>query len=109
MTLHELLRIVQTMVPALVSLVAVRWVFFKVLRIAREKEIVDNPEARKLQKEPIPVLGGIAVLFGVLCGLLVGCCLIGTNRSHGVLQGCNCVPLLQWFHIVSWHFLKPLQ
>ena len=81
MTLHELLRIVQTMVPALVSLVAVRWVFFKVLRIAREKEIVDNPEARKLQKEPIPVLGGIAVLFGVLCGLLVGCCLIGTNGT----------------------------
>ena len=81
MTLHELLRIVHTMVHALVSLVAVRWVFFKVLRIAREKEIVDNPEARKLQKEPIPVLGGIAVLFGVLCGLLVGCCLIGTNGT----------------------------
>lgn len=81
MTLHELLRIVQTVVPALVSLVAVRWVFFKVLRIAKEKNVVDNPEARKLQKEPVPVMGGIAVLFGVLCGLLVGCCLIGTDGA----------------------------
>ncbi|MBQ6085461.1 MAG: undecaprenyl/decaprenyl-phosphate alpha-N-acetylglucosaminyl 1-phosphate transferase [Bacteroidaceae bacterium] len=86
MTLHELLRIVQTVVPALVSLVAVRWVFFKVLRIANEKEIVDNPEARKLQKEPVPVLGGIAVLFGVLCGLLTGCALIGTDGTTVFLK-----------------------
>lgn len=81
MALHELLRIVQTVVPVLVSMIAVRWVFFKILRIAKEKEIVDNPEARKLQKEPVPVLGGMAVLFGVLCGLLVGCCLMGTDGT----------------------------
>ena len=81
MTLHALLRIVQTVVPLLVAFVAVRWIFFKVLRIAKEKNIVDNPEARKLQKEPVPVLGGIAVLLGVLCGLLVGCCLMGTDGT----------------------------
>ena len=81
MTLHELLRIVQAIVPLLVACVAVRWLFFKVLRIANEKNIVDNPEARKLQKEPVPVLGGIAVLFGVLCGLLAGCCLFGTDGT----------------------------
>ncbi|MBO4642266.1 MAG: undecaprenyl/decaprenyl-phosphate alpha-N-acetylglucosaminyl 1-phosphate transferase [Bacteroidaceae bacterium] len=81
MTQHALLRIVQTVVPVLVSMVAVRWMFFKILRIAKEKNIVDNPEARKLQKEPVPVLGGMAVLFGVLCGLLVGCCLMGTDGT----------------------------
>ena len=32
---------------------------------------MDNPDARKLQKVPVPVLGGIAVFFGVLMGLLV--------------------------------------
>ena len=34
--------------------------------------MVDNPNARKLQKQPVPVMGGIAVFFGVLAGLLVG-------------------------------------
>lgn len=81
MTLHKLLRLVQMMMPALASLGSVWWIFFKILRIAKEKNIVDLPGARKLQKEPVPVLGGIAVLFGVLCGLLVGCCLIGTDGT----------------------------
>lgn len=60
---------------ALVALVAVRWVYFRILKIAKKKNLVDNPDARKLQKEPVPVMGGIAVFFGVLCGVLTGACL----------------------------------
>lgn len=45
------------------------WIFKKVLRIALEKNIVDNPDARKLQKTPIPVLGGVAVFFGIIVSL----------------------------------------
>ena len=56
----------------LTSLLAVRWIFFKVLKIAKEKNLVDNPDARKLQKSRIPLVGGIAVFFGVVFGLLVG-------------------------------------
>ena len=56
----------------LVSLFAVRWVFFKVLKIAKDKHLVDNPDARKLQKVPVPVVGGLAVFFGVVIGVLVG-------------------------------------
>lgn len=55
---------------ALVALTAVWWVYFKILRIAKDKNLVDNPDARKLQKTPIPVMGGIAVFFGVVMGLL---------------------------------------
>lgn len=55
---------------ALVALAAVWWVYFKILRIAKDKNLVDNPDARKLQKTPIPVMGGIAVFFGVVMGLL---------------------------------------
>lgn len=33
------------------------------------KNIVDNPDARKLQKNPVPVLGGIAVFFGIIVSL----------------------------------------
>lgn len=53
-----------------ISFIAVRWIYFKILKIAKDKNIVDNPDARKLQKMPIPVMGGIAVFFGVLTGVL---------------------------------------
>ena len=57
---------------AVVAFVAVKWAYFKVLRIALDKNLVDNPDARKLQKRPVPVMGGIAVYFGVLAGVLCG-------------------------------------
>ena len=54
----------------LTAYVAVRWIYFKILKVAFEKRLVDNPEARKLQKRPVPLVGGLAVFFGVLAGLL---------------------------------------
>lgn len=56
----------------LTSLLAVCWIFFKILKIAKEKNLVDNPDARKLQKTPVPLVGGIAVFFGVVFGVLFG-------------------------------------
>ena len=56
---------------ALFALLSVHWIFNKILNIAKAKNLVDNPEARKLQKQPVPVLGGIAVFFGLLMGLLM--------------------------------------
>ena len=49
-----------------VSLSTTWWVFRKVLKVARLKNIVDIPDARKLQRVPVPVMGGIAVFFGML-------------------------------------------
>lgn len=54
----------------LVSLCTTWCVFKKVLNIAKLKNIVDNPDARKLQRVPVPVLGGIAVFFGILTALM---------------------------------------
>ena len=54
------------------SLLAVNWIYFKVLKIAKDKSIVDSPDARKLQKAPVPILGGIAVFFGVVTGVFAG-------------------------------------
>ena len=56
----------------LVSFATAWWIFKYVLRIAVDKNIVDNPDARKLQKEPVPVLGGVAVAFGILAATVVG-------------------------------------
>lgn len=60
------------------SLLAVMWIHPLVVKIAIAKNIVDNPDARKLQRVPIPVLGGCAVLFGILLG-------IGFTSAH---SGC---------------------
>lgn len=71
-------------VGALVALAAVHWIYLKVLRIAKVKGLVDNPDARKLQKEPVPVLGGMAVFFGLMTGLLAFC---AVTRGWGVPMG----------------------
>ena len=52
-----------------VSLLSTWWIFKRVLRIAKLKNIVDNPDARKLQRVPVPVLGGAAVFFGMSVAL----------------------------------------
>lgn len=62
---------VKYLVLFLLSFFATSWIFKKVLKIAIMKNIVDNPDARKLQRQPVPVLGGIAVFFGMLIALVV--------------------------------------
>ena len=62
--------ILQILAAALMSLLAVVWIFPRILKIAKTKGLVDNPDARKLQKVPVPVLGGIAVIFGLFVGYL---------------------------------------
>ena len=57
---------------AFTAFMAVRWAYFKILKIAKDKNLVDNPDARKLQKIPVPVMGGIAVFIGVVAGVLTG-------------------------------------
>ena len=55
----------------LLSLVASTAAFPRVLRFAREHNIVDNPNARKLQRVPVPVMGGVAVYAGIMAGCIV--------------------------------------
>ena len=57
---------------SLVAFLAVRWVYFKILKIANKKSLLDSPDPRKLQKRPVPILGGIAVFFGLVAGILAG-------------------------------------
>ncbi len=60
------------LVPALAAFIATSWLQPYILRFAKEKHIVDNPDARKLQRVPIPIMGGVAVVFGLLIGVM--CC-----------------------------------
>ncbi len=76
------------LLPAMASLLAVRWIYFKMLRIAKAKGLVDNPEARKLQAVPVPVVGGLTMFFGVLVGMMVAFASWSLNEGgvcHGLL------------------------
>ena len=54
-------KLLKVLAPTLISLLCVTWIYFKILRLSLEKNLVDNPDARKLQKTPVPVMGGMAV------------------------------------------------
>ena len=63
--------IFHVVVPFLVSMLAAIWIYPRMLHIALTKNIVDNPDARKLQRIPVPVLGGMAIMFGILVSLSI--------------------------------------
>lgn len=66
---------------ALLSLIAVQWIFFRILKIAKIKHLEDVPDARKLQKQPIPFLGGLAVFFGLTIGIILAACLFPESKN----------------------------
>ena len=51
------------------AFIGTQWAHPKILKIAIMKDLVDNPDVRKLQRSPVPVIGGIAVFFGIVIGL----------------------------------------
>lgn len=63
--------LVNIIVAFCAALVAVVWIHPRIVKIAHLKNIVDNPNARKLQTTPVPVLGGVAVFFGMVIGVAI--------------------------------------
>lgn len=55
--------------PFVVSLVIVSLIHPTLVKMALAKGLVDNPNTRKLQKDPVPVMGGLAVFFGIIVGI----------------------------------------
>ena len=55
-----------------VSFVVTMAVYPLVLSFARKHHIVDNPNARKLQRVPVPVMGGTTVYIGMIVAVVVG-------------------------------------
>ena len=56
-------------VAMIFALLAVIFVHPGIVRFAMNRKIVDNPDARKLQRNPVPVMGGVAVFVGLVVGL----------------------------------------
>ena len=57
------------------------WIAYPfLLKFAKKRNIVDNPNARKLQREPIPVFGGPAVWLGIVAGVLATLIFVHSNN-----------------------------
>ena len=54
----------------LISLAFASLVYHPILRFAKRRKLFDNPEERKLQRKPIPVMGGFVVFLGAMAGSL---------------------------------------
>lgn len=52
--------------PFLISFIITAMVHPLIVRMAKERNMMDIPDVRKLQKQPVPVMGGMAVFFGVV-------------------------------------------
>lgn len=60
----------QILISVLIAFSCTCWIYPYILKVAKVKNIVDNPNARKLQRVPVPILGGLTVVFGILTGLM---------------------------------------
>jgi UDP-N-acetylmuramyl pentapeptide phosphotransferase/UDP-N-acetylglucosamine-1-phosphate transferase len=58
-------------IVTLASMLTSAMVFPLALRFAQKNGIVDQPNARKLQRVPVPVFGGVVVYSGILVGGIV--------------------------------------
>lgn len=57
-----------------------------VLDFAKRHNIVDNPNARKLQRVPVPVMGGTTVFIGILVSLTASYCIAPDARLLPVMS-----------------------
>lgn len=71
-----LLAILLSVVAFVVTMLAYPYV----LSFALSHHILDNPNARKLQRVPVPVMGGTSVFAGVLVASIVAVAVIGDIR-----------------------------
>ncbi|MBR5748663.1 MAG: undecaprenyl/decaprenyl-phosphate alpha-N-acetylglucosaminyl 1-phosphate transferase [Prevotella sp.] len=60
-----------TLLVFVVAIVISTMAYPTVIRFAKRHNIVDNPNARKLQRVPVPIMGGVVVYIGIIAGMVV--------------------------------------
>ena len=60
--------LVNVAIVSIIAFIVVMLIHPYIVKFAKKHNIVDNPDARKLQKTPIPILGGVAVFIGLIFG-----------------------------------------
>ncbi len=89
--------LLEAILPALFAILVVSILHPKLVLVALRKSIVDNPDARRLNKKPVPVLGGVGIFAGVLISVCLFACIYGTKPSFAVLSASVIMLLLGLF------------
>ncbi len=76
-----------TLLTAAIALVASFALTVPVRRLALQVGLVDQPAARKLHLEPVPLLGGLAIYCGVVLALVVSLNGHLEEQTAGILAG----------------------
>lgn len=78
--------VVLVIITFVVSFVGAAIVHPYLVKFAKVKNIVDNPNTRKLQLRPVPVLGGLAIFFGIVAGLLAAHIVIDSSELFVIVS-----------------------
>lgn len=89
------------LVIVLIAFVVSLGVYPMVLRFAKKHNVMDNPDQRKLQREPVPVMGGLVVFCGIFAAMLLASNIISFRPF---VRGFIC--LTSMFAIGVWDDLK---
>lgn len=81
----------QIIFPLVFAIIVVSVVQPRLVRIALMKSIVDKPNARKLNKTPVPVLGGVGVFLGILLTVSLFSYLNGAEPSFVIFAASTLV------------------
>ena len=68
-----------------------------ILKLAYKKHLTDNPNYRKLQKRPVPVLGGMSVYVALVVGILFCNFFFPTDRLYVVIASLTVMFFLGFF------------
>ena len=79
--------------PFLISMVLVFLVHPFVVRVAKKMSAMDEPDERKLQKAPVPVMGGVAVIWGIIVGAGATSVFFNRTEQKSRIPGCRPEPL----------------
>lgn len=68
-----------------------------IIKLAYKKHLTDNPNYRKLQKRPVPVLGGMSVYVALVVGILFCNFFFPTDRLYVVIASLTVIFFLGFF------------
>lgn len=77
--------LLQLLVPLLIAFIVVYIIYPYILKMAFKTSWMDNPDPRKQQKKPIPVLGGLTVFIGMVTATLISSLAGFFTQTQGVL------------------------
>lgn len=83
--MEQTVLLVGLLIAFAVALAVTALTHSRVAKFAQKRNIVDNPNARKLQRNPVPVMGGVAVFFGLVSGLCVSGIFVNVNELLPVI------------------------